>query len=69
MIKEFRNCTDDSSEGGLGWCESACPSNVPGRDAGCDSSDNGDDEKDPKEDLEEEIDGTETQEEGVVREG
>ena len=61
MIKEFGNSTNDSSEGGLGRCESPDPSNVPGRDAGCDSSDSGGDEKDPKEDLERETNGTETQ--------
>ena len=61
MIKEFRNSTDDSSEGGLGWCKSVGPSNVLGRDAECDNSDSGDDEKDPEEDVERETDETETQ--------
>ena len=34
MVKEFGNSTHDSSEGGLGWCESTGPSNTLGRDAG-----------------------------------
>ena len=57
MVKEFGNSTDDSSEGGLGRCENAGPSNALGRDAGDDGSDSSDDEEDP----EEKIDGTETQ--------
>ena len=60
IIKEFGNSTEDSSEGGLGLCESAGPSNAPSRDtrdAGSASSD----EEDPKEDPEEETDGTKTQ--------
>ena len=61
MIKEFGNSTDDSSKGGLGRCESTCPSNVSGRDGRCDSSYSDDDEKDPKKDPERETDGTETQ--------
>ena len=56
MVKEFRNSTDDSSKGGLGWYEGVGPSNALGRDAGDDNSDDGDDE----EDLEKQIDGTET---------
>ena len=65
MGKEFRNSTDDSSEGGFDWYEGAGPSNAPDRDAGGDSSNDGDDE----EDIEEELDRTKTQEKGVVREG
>ena len=60
MIKEFGNSTDDSSEGGLGQCESAGSLNVPGRDAGCDSSDSGADEKDPNKDPERKTDRTKT---------
>ena len=71
MVKEFRNSTDDSSDGDFGRYEGASPSNALGKDVGDDNddSDDSDDEEDPKEDLEEESDGTETQEEGVVREG
>ena len=69
MVKEFGNSTDDSSEGGLGRYESACPSNAPGKVAGGDSSDDGDDEEYLEEDPKGEIDRTETQEKGVVREG
>ena len=72
MVKEFGNSTDDSSESGFGQYEGAGPSNAPGRDArddSSDSSDDGNDEEDPMEDPEEESDGTETQEQGVVREG
>ena len=57
MVNEFGNSTEDSSDGGLGRCKNASPSNAPGRDAGDSSSDNSDDEEDP----EEETDGTETQ--------
>ena len=32
MVKEFGNSIDDSSEGGLGRCENASPSNAPGRE-------------------------------------
>ena len=60
MVDEFWNSTDDSSEGGLGRCESAGPSNAPGRDAGGDGSDSEDDKEDLEEDPEEETDGTET---------
>ena len=56
MVKEFGNNTDDSSEGGLGWCESADPSNALGGDVGDDGSDSDDDEEDP----EEETNGTDT---------
>ena len=38
MVKEFGNSTDDSSESGLGRCESASPSNAPSRDAGGDGT-------------------------------
>ena len=69
MVKEIGNRTDDSSEGGVGRYESGGPSNAPGKDAGGDSNDDGDDEEDPEEDHEEEIDGTETQDKGVVRGG
>ena len=61
MINELWNSTCDSSEGGLGWCESACLSNAPGRDAGGGDSDNEDDEEDPDENHEEETNMTETQ--------
>ena len=61
MVKEFGNSTDDSSKGGLGWCEGAGPSNALGRDAGDNSSDSSDDKEDPEEDPEEETDGSETQ--------
>ena len=64
MAKEFGNSTDDSSEGGFGRYEGVGPPNAPNRDAGANSS-NGDDKEDP----EEESDGTETQENGAVREG
>ena len=64
MVKEFGNNTDDSSEGGLGRCEDACPSSAPGRDTGDSGSDSSDPEKDseedPEEDPEEDTDGTET---------
>ena len=63
MVKEFGNSTDDSSEGGLGRCESACPLNAPGRDAGSDGSDSHDDEEDLQKHPKEETDGTETQSE------
>ena len=69
MVKEFGNCTDDSSEGGFGRYEGAGPLNAPEKDAGVDSNDDSDDEEDPEEDPEEEKDATETQEKGVVREG
>ena len=75
MVKEFGNSTDDSSEGDFGRCKGVGRSNTPGRDAGDDrsddndSSDDGDDEEDPEEDPEEKLDGIETQEKGVVREG
>ena len=52
MIKEFENCTDNSSDGGFGRDKDVGPSNVPGRDArdyGSNDSDDGDDEKDPEE--------------------
>ena len=61
MIKEFGNSKDDSSEGGLGRCESASPSNVPSKYFGYGSSDSGDDEKDHENEPERETDGTETQ--------
>ena len=61
IVKEFGNSTDDSSEGGLGRCESACYSNAPGRDARGDGSDSSDDEEDPEENPKKEIDGIETQ--------
>ena len=61
MVKEFWNSTDDSSEGGLGPCESAGPSNALGRDAGDDGSDSDNDEEDPEEDTKGETDKTETQ--------
>ena len=60
MVKEFGNITDDSSEGDLGRCKSACPSNAPSRDARGDGSDS-DDEEDLKEDPEKETEGTKTQ--------
>ena len=60
MVNEFWNSTYDSSECGLGRCESISPLSAPGRDAGGDSSDSND-EEDPEEDLEEETDGTKTQ--------
>ena len=56
MVKEFRNNTEDSSEGSLGRCEDAGPSSAQGRDTG----DSGSDSSDPKEDPEEDTDGTET---------
>ena len=59
MIKEFGNCTDDSSDGGFGRDESVGPSNVPGRDTGDDDSDDSDD-GDDDEDPEEELDGDKT---------
>ena len=68
MVKEFGNSTDDSSEGGIDRYEGKSPSNAPDRDTGDDSSDNGDDEEDPEEDPKKELDGTETQEKGVVHE-
>ena len=68
MVKEFENSTDDSSDGGFGRYEGAGPSNAPGRDVG-DDNDDSDDEEDPEEDTKEELDWTETQKEGVVREG
>ena len=58
-LTNFGNNTDNSSEGGLGQCESASPSNAPGRDAGGDGSDS-DDKDGPEEDLEREIEGTKT---------
>ena len=60
MVKEFRNSTDDSSEGGLGRCESIGPSNAPSKDARGDDSDSNDKE-DLEEDPEEKTDGTKTQ--------
>ena len=51
IIKEFRNCTDDSNDASLGREEGASPSNVPGRDAG-DDSDDGDDEEGPEKESE-----------------
>ena len=69
MVKEIGNRTNDSSKGGLGRYVSVVPSNALSKDAGVDSSDDGDDEEDPKEDPEEVIDGTKTQEKGVVCEG
>ena len=33
MIKEFGNCSDDSSDGGFGRDEGIGPFNIPGRDA------------------------------------
>ena len=65
MIKEFGNCTDDSSDGCFGRDEGANPSNVPSRDTRDDDSedsDDDDDEEDPEEDLEEESNGDKTQE-------
>ena len=61
MVKEFENSTNDSSEGGLGRCENAGPSNAQGRDAGDDDSDSGDDEEDPEKDPEEQTNRIETQ--------
>ena len=58
MIKEFENCTDDSSDGGFGRDEGVGPSNAPSRDAGNDSDDS--DDEDDGEDLEEESDGDKT---------
>ena len=72
MIKEFRNCIDDSSNGGFGRDEGTCPSNVPDRDArddNSDDSDDGDDEEDLEEDPDDESDGDKTQKKGVVHEG
>ena len=75
MIKEFENCTDDSSDGGFRRYEGASPSDVPSSDVEDDNSDDndgsddGDDEEDPKEDWEEESDGDKTKEKGVVHEG
>ena len=60
MVNESRNSTDDSSEGGLGRCESPSPSNALGRDARGDDSDN-DDKDGPEKDLERETKGTKTQ--------
>ena len=60
MVKEFGNSTDDYSEGGLGRCEDADPSNAPGKDAEDSGSDSSDDEEYPEEDPEEETDGTKT---------
>ena len=62
MIKEFRNCTNDSSNGGFGWYEGANHSDTPGRDAGDDNNDdsNGSDNGDDEEDPEEESDGDKT---------
>ena len=68
MIKQFRNCTDDSSYGGFGRDEGMSPSNVSCRDVG-DDSDDSDVEEDPKEDPKKESDGDKTQEKGVVHEG
>ena len=65
MVKEFGNNTDDSTKGGFGRFEGVGPSNTLDRDARRDSSNDGDDEEDP----EEELDGTKTQQKGVVREG
>ena len=59
-VNEFWNSTNDSSERGLGQCESVGPSNAPGINTGGDGSDSND-EEDPEEDPEEETDGTETQ--------
>ena len=57
MVKEFRNNTEDSSEGGLGRCEGVGPSSALGRDTRDSSSDCSDLDEDPEEDT----DGTETQ--------
>ena len=59
MIKEFGNCTDDSSDGDFGRYEGASPSNVPSKDAGDDNSDDSDGSDN----------GDKTQEKGVIREG
>ena len=80
MVNEFRNCTDDSSDGGFGREEGACPFNVPDRETRDDDDDgndddngsddsNGNDEEDPEEDLEEELDGDKTLEMGIIHEG
>ena len=72
MIKEFGNCTDDSSDGGFVRDKGVGPSNVLGRDAwddDSDDSDDNDDHEDPEEDPEEESDGDKTQDKGVVHEG
>ena len=45
------NSIDDSSEGSLGRCDSASPTNALGRNAGGDGSDN-DDEEGLEQDLE-----------------
>ena len=60
MVNESGNSIDDFSEGGLGKCESTCPSNALGRNARSDGSDSND-EKDPKEDSEVETERTKTQ--------
>ena len=73
MIKEFGNCTDDSSDGGFGRYEGVGPSNVPSRDTRDDDSDDNDNsvdgDGDDEEDPEEESDGDKTQEKGVIHEG
>ena len=38
-VNEYENNIDDSSEGGLGQCESAGPLNAPGVNVGDDGSD------------------------------
>ena len=60
MVNESRTSIDDSSEGGLGRCERAGPSNAIGRDTGGNDSDS-DDEEDPEEDIERETEWTKTQ--------
>ena len=71
MIKQFPNCTDESSDGGFGRYEDVGPSNVLGRDVGDDNSDDSDgsDDGDDEEDSKEESDGDKTQEKGVVYKG
>ena len=59
MSNESGNSTEDSSEGGLGRCESSSPSNALGRDAGGNDCDRND-EEDTKGDPEAETDGTKT---------
>ena len=60
MVKEFRNSTEDSSEGGLGHCKGACPLSAPSRDTGESGGDGSHFKEDPEEDPKEDIDGTET---------
>ena len=72
MVNEFKNCTDDSSDSGVGWIEGANPTNASDsyaiNDDGGDDDRNSDSEQDPEEDPEDESDGDKTQKKRVVAE-